>query len=192
MLDSGEDALPAAAAVSGSCRRRLSRSHSHSLMDYPWQGLVYDPAPLRPEGVFLRQDLASERDRVGQVDKWVGLRNDWTDSSEAVRVAVKRVGIAARWCSNRRAAATTRQHHRTAAIRTHRVRLLSAGHCLSLPDGFQSMRYQRGAFVRRLSPIKYRGPGPSFAAPSPGFANRHCLRDRHPQPMHSVRPARRR
>jgi hypothetical protein len=29
------------------------------------QGLVYDPAPLQPAGVILRQELAPERDRIG-------------------------------------------------------------------------------------------------------------------------------
>ena len=36
--------------------------------DHARQGLVHAPAPLQPEGVVLRQDLASERDRVGEVN----------------------------------------------------------------------------------------------------------------------------
>ena len=44
----------------------------------------------------------------------------------------------------------------------------------------------------RFSPIQYRGPGPSRPARSPGLANWQSRSDKQPQPMHRVRPARRR
>jgi hypothetical protein len=47
-------------------------------------------------------------------------------------------------------------------------------------------------FLTGGSPIQYRGPGPSRAARSPGLERWHLSSDRHPQPMHSVRPAFRR
>jgi hypothetical protein len=44
----------------------------------------------------------------------------------------------------------------------------------------------------RFSPIQYRGPGPSRPARSPGLANWQSRSDKQPQPMHRVRPTRRR
>ena len=40
--------------------------------------LVHDPAPLQPAGVVLRQELAAERDRVGEVSKPINHRNKTT------------------------------------------------------------------------------------------------------------------
>ena len=44
----------------------------------------------------------------------------------------------------------------------------------------------------RFLPIQNRGPGPERPTLSPGLASWHCCNERHPQPMHCVRPALRR
>ena len=68
--------------VSG-CRGERGRLHDHLFRpiqasrrqggqldsDDAWQGLVHASAPLQPAGAVLRQDVAAERDRIGEIDR---------------------------------------------------------------------------------------------------------------------------